>query len=239
VRSNGLTARSYTPVADLDPRLAASLLDDLAARGIAAYTNPVETPTTAGFDRPDIVSDVRDRLYVDAAAADRVSELLESAGAAGASADNEDLTWAQIVAGFDQRTDDGVPRWPVQEDVTEAPLSRDDLIDATRLVFGRDEAEDDEPAELRHRSDAGDASDRFVPPTPPPLPVLEPVDQLAWVGVLGGPLLLLLAALFGFDLPYWGSTLAVLSFIGGFIVLVVRMRDGSDDDWDPDSGAVV
>lgn len=69
-------------------------------------------------------------------------------------------------------------------------------------------------------------------------PQLEPWQQLAWVGVLGGPLLLLVAVLFSISLPTWVSLLAVVGFVGGFITLVARMDNGGSED-DPDGGAVV
>ena len=54
---------------------------------------------------------------------------------------------------------------------------------------------------------------------------------------MGGPLFLLIAALFWRDLPQLLLLLAVAAFVGGFAVLVVRMpRDRADDD---DDGAVV
>ena len=110
MRSNGLTARSYTPVADLDPVLATALLDDLKHQGVAAYTKPVESTTTSGFDRPEFRVRVRDRLYVDAVAFTRVRDLLAERDP-DLLDDNEDLTWAQLVAGFDQplSTDDVSP----------------------------------------------------------------------------------------------------------------------------------
>jgi hypothetical protein len=70
------------------------------------------------------------------------------------------------------------------------------------------------------------------------LPVLEPWQQLAWVGVVGGPLLLLVAVLFSISLPTWMTLLAVGGFIGGFVTLVARMDSGDTDD-DPGNGAVV
>jgi len=77
-----------------------------------------------------------------------------------------------------------------------------------------------------------------VPQPPPPLPRLEPYKQLAWAGVIGGPALLLLGALFTVGLPDWLSVLAVGGFVVGFLTLVATMDD-RDDDWDPGSGAVV
>ena len=42
MRSNGLQASSYTPVADLNPSVAEALLDELKERQIAAYCQPIE-----------------------------------------------------------------------------------------------------------------------------------------------------------------------------------------------------
>ncbi|WP_444544894.1 hypothetical protein [Streptomyces daqingensis] len=86
-----------------------------------------------------------------------------------------------------------------------------------------------------------DDEGHFVPPEPPPLPQTDPTTKFAWLGVLGGPLLLIFAILFQQDLTWWITTLGVGGFLGGFATLVARMRDGSDeDDWDdPGRGAVV
>jgi len=81
----------------------------------------------------------------------------------------------------------------------------------------------------------------FVPPEPPPLPQADPTTKFAWLGVLGGPLLLIFTILFQQELTWWIATLGVGGFLGGFATLVTRMRDGRDeDDWDdPGRGAVV
>jgi hypothetical protein len=84
-----------------------------------------------------------------------------------------------------------------------------------------------------------DAADRFVPPPPPPLPELDTVSQLAWGGLIGGPLFLVIAAIAGWALPSLLLGLAVLAFVAGFVTLVVRMKDKPPDDWDPGNGAVL
>ena len=66
---------------------------------------------------------------------------------------------------------------------------------------------------------------------------MDPVTQVAWVGLIGGPLLLLVAVVFGLTLPTFVSGLAVVGFVGGFVTLVARMQRNNPDD--PDSGAVV
>ncbi|GAB3114111.1 hypothetical protein GCM10027160_19390 [Streptomyces calidiresistens] len=81
----------------------------------------------------------------------------------------------------------------------------------------------------------------FVPPEPPPLPETDPTTRFAWLAVLGGPLLLILSAVLGFTMSWWVVTLGIGGFLGGFATLVMRMRDGrDDDDWiGPGNGAVV
>ena len=111
MRSNGLTAATYTPIADVEPPVAAGLLEDLRALGVAAYTTPAQSTSMSGFDGPEVRSGVRDRLYVDAASAARVRELIANRDP-GLIDDNEDLTFAQLVAGFD-RPLGGVAPWPV------------------------------------------------------------------------------------------------------------------------------
>ena len=282
MRSNGLTASAYSPVADLDPRVADALLQELKEQGVAAYTKPVESSTVSGFDRPEFRTGALDRLYVDAAESERVKALISDHDP-GLVAENDDLTWAQIVAGFDQPLRGDLHPWPVTEDIgataetaphatsnpgapaddndagsteatadatTDGEVSRlpgDRRAELRRWLAGRDAtgSEDDEEGlgdgANGSRGDGirrDDEEERFVPDPPPPLPQLEPWQQLAWVGVLGGPLLLLVAVLFSISLPTWVSLLAVVGFVGGFITLVARMDNGGSED-DPDGGAVV
>jgi hypothetical protein len=278
VRSNGLTAPAYTPVADLDPVLATGLLTDLREQGIAAYTKPVESTTTSGFDRPEFRSNVRDRLYVDSAASARVRGLLSERDPHLLDV-NDDLTWAQLVAGFDQPLEADTVPWPVQEDLgpadgavdsaypgmsggtgTDSVLPFTDLRNRARGLGSRDGSADPTTPPSDHPDDAtpphhepfDDADflastsktaapddETFVPEPPPPLPRPEPHRQVAWLGLVSGPILLLLVALFHLNLPDWVAFLGVLGFIGGFIALVATMNDRDDGDWGPDDGAVV
>ncbi|MEV5319685.1 hypothetical protein AB0K92_18855 [Streptomyces sp. NPDC052687] len=99
-----------------------------------------------------------------------------------------------------------------------------------------------EPAE-GHPDEADDGDDgdegHFVPPEPPPLPAADATAKFAWLAVIGGPVLLLLAVLFGWDMTWWLSTLGIGGFLGGFATLVMRMRTDDEDDDDPGRGAVV
>ena len=77
----------------------------------------------------------------------------------------------------------------------------------------------------------------FVPPEPPPIPRGDLMTRLLWGGAIGGPLFLLIAAIAWRDAPRMLILAAVAAFVGGFVMLVVRMpHDREDDD---DDGAVV
>jgi hypothetical protein len=244
MRSNGLTAPSYSPVADLNPQVAEALLTDLRERGVAAYTKPVETSSTVGFDAAEFRVAVKERLYVDASASLAVRELIASTDPAS-DLDNDDLAWARIVAGYDAPVAPASASWPPQEDLPPAMDSLGAPGDAPREESS--DRFDDEPALPQppgasptfgpvemHRS-----AEAFIPPEPPPLPHLAPAQQLAWVGLAGGPLLLLIAAVFAVTLPVWLSLAAVIGFVGGFLTLVAMMEDRHSDDGDSGDGAVV
>jgi hypothetical protein len=93
-----------------------------------------------------------------------------------------------------------------------------------------------EPAEEDFEEDD---EGHFVPPEPPPLPAADATAKFAWLGLLGGPVLLLLAVLLGWDMTWWLATLGIGGFLGGFATLVMRMRSDEEDDDDPGRGAVV
>jgi hypothetical protein len=98
-------------------------------------------------------------------------------------------------------------------------------------------------------SDAGDASrsdeagddteEHYIPPPPPPLPNLDPIAKGAWAALFGGPAYLLVTTLIGWTVPGWAALLAVMAFVGGFAVIVVRLGDGPSRGAGPDNGAVL
>lgn len=97
-------------------------------------------------------------------------------------------------------------------------------------------------AEESSESDFDESDEgHFVPPEPPPLPDSDTTSRFAWLGVLGGPLLLLAVVLFRVEMTWWITTLGVGGFLGGFVTLVMRMKDSDDEgeDDDPGRGAVV
>ncbi|MFD3663784.1 hypothetical protein ACFWVF_24920 [Streptomyces sp. NPDC058659] len=97
------------------------------------------------------------------------------------------------------------------------------------------------PAEPEQGPD-GSEEGHFVPPEPPPLPEADATTKFAWLGVVGGPVLMLVAVLLQWDMTWWLTTLCVGGFLGGFATLVARMKHDDDDDdgfGDPGRGAVV
>ena len=126
---------------------------------------------------------------------------------------------------------DDAPDRPGQDD--DAPRLGWDAIrphvggEAVRASAARDDDEDGALAAL---------DDHFVPDEPPSLRPTDPVSALAWLGALGGPLFLLVAALAWRTAPSVLIGAAVLAFVAGFVTLVVRMPDEREDT---DDGAVV
>lgn len=154
-----------------------------------------------------------------------------------------DAAFAAIVADFGLPVVSGVGPWPAAEDVDPE----------TRSATGPETTVFPDPARPRplqngprHRLPEGaaddrnapaDPEDRFVPPEPPPITSTDLASRLAWLGVLGGPLVLLLAALAWSRLPTLVVVLSLAAFVGGFITLVARLPRDRDDG--PDDGAVV
>lgn len=95
---------------------------------------------------------------------------------------------------------------------------------------------------LRRREPAKPAPDAFVdnwedeghftPPPPPEIPEGTPIKRMAWAGTLGGPLVLILIALTGWDPPRIVSIGAGLATIAGFITLVWNLPESREDGWD-------
>ena len=132
---------------------------------------------------------------------------------------DDEQVWADLVESFHASPDED-PRWPGSEDRYRKRGSRPART-----------ADSERPSRP-----PADPDDHFVPPPPPPLPRGDPVSRLAWAGVLGAPVFLVVAVALGWRLPSWATTL-VISLVAGFITLVTRLR--GHDPHDPDNGAVV
>ena len=73
----------------------------------------------------------------------------------------------------------------------------------------------------------------FVPPPPPELPEGTPLTRLGWVGLLGGPAILLILALTGWDVPRVVAVGAGAITLAGFLTLVWHLPDSRPDSgWD-------
>ncbi len=165
-----------------------------------------------------------------------------------------DAAFAEIIAGWDDPSDDSVPRWPVAED-KDGPDEDQDETAAHDVVEppGRSPTEDaptdpsgdDGPPvgsgqapELGPRDwEPAAVEEHYLPPEPPPLPRGDLPTRLAWGGVLLGPVFLLLAGLFWRDVGRLWIVGAASAFVGGFIALVARLPTSSEDD--DNDGAVV
>jgi hypothetical protein len=135
-----------------------------------------------------------------------------------------DALFDGIVSGFGTTTPNPVPRWSVRED-SDPPSNTDQTDRLLRQSSG--------PRDYELVEDDG----HFEPPTPPPLPETDPITRLAWGALLGGPGLIVLAAIFGLTLEPWIVLSAIAAFLGGFVTLVARMPGRKPDNWD--DGAVV
>ena len=131
--------------------------------------------------------------------------------------DHEQRAWDAIVADLSGQVDLG-PGFPKEHSLP--PLA----------------ADGDHPDPLADPVDLDDDdSDGFEPPEPPPLP--RPADTAArfsWAAVVGGPLIVILVNVLGWD--RWMAGAGVAITVGGFVALVARMKDREDDGND---GAVV
>ncbi|WNI25218.1 hypothetical protein [Streptomyces sp. ITFR-16] len=175
---------------------------------------------------------------------------------------DEDAVWKAIVAGYGEEPPDPPGARPFRsiEDLAlpdDGPLTaldpdkgigkrppKPDNPLGSSVVFapGVGGPRDYEPAE----PSAGDIDDEddsgeghFVPPEPPPLPEADVTAKFAWLAVVGGPVLLLVAVLLQWEMTWWLTTVCVGGFLGGFVTLVARMEHDDEDGDDPGRGAVV
>jgi hypothetical protein len=242
-RDNGLHAPSYDRLRDVETHLVDGLLERLRDVDVAAYSAP-----TAGKRGPygDTVLPLQpsDSVWVDSRRRDEAREVAERYLTEVA----EEMAWAGIVADYDMEALDEVPRWPASEDLPDAPrgdgdgegdgdgTSGEDPDGRFRTYSSFEDLRAATPAPPVARPDP---EDHFEPPPPPPLPQVDTISRFAWAGALGGPLLLVLAALAGFPLAGWVGLLALAAFMAGFVTLIARMKDRPPTDTGPDDGAVV
>lgn len=164
----------------------------------------------------------------------------------------DDATWQDLVARLqetpdlnpgetnsDQSAHPG-PAAAVQPDSRTPPDPRSPA-ERTRAIFEnqplrRDPNTDPStgPRDYSPRDDESDGS--FIPEEPPPLGSGEPLVILAWLGAAGGPLLLLLFAMFWRSAPLTVVLGIVALFVASSGYLLYRLPQHRDED---DDGAAV
>jgi hypothetical protein len=214
--SNGLPAQAWVAIGAIDPRLAEPLLSTLGSAGVGAYVAPFTSRQGSHLEM---------RLWVDASLrteAERVvaaslPEMRESL------AETEDERWSAIVASLQSSDADADKPWPDIEGYTSLSASGPDPS-----------SYDEEPPAPTY-----DEEEHFVPPDPTPLPPSPPLTRYGWMALLGGIALLVIPALFGHAIGSGLLAIGILAVIGGFLTLVMQLKDGPPADDGPDDGAVV
>ncbi|MDX3852902.1 hypothetical protein [Streptomyces sp. AK02-01A] len=176
---------------------------------------------------------------------------------------DEDAAWAAIVAGYGEEPADPPGAKPFKSveglAVLESERNRSKPDPDPEPAAPEKEQEDPKPAlggsvvfapgvggprdyqVAEPQEDDLDDGDEghFVPPEPPPLPESDVTAKFAWLAVIGGPVLMLVAVLLQWEMTWWLTTVCIGGFLGGFATLVARMGHGDDEDDDPGRGAVV
>ena len=103
---------------------------------------------------------------------------------------------------------------------------------AERHGAGRDTHGAGAPAEGPRDYETDDDGGEFVPEEPPSLAGTEPLTMLAWLGAVGGPVALLLSAMFWRSAPLLAIIGIVAAFVLGTVYLIMKLpqeKDGDDD----------
>ena len=216
-RGNGLTADTWVAICDVDPQLAASVLAALRDASVPAYVAP-STGSVGHYLEVRLPQTPTDRLWVDAARRTEAEQIVSAVLPELRTALDDDH-WAELVKS----------------------LESDDVVDRRAMPEVEGSASDktaDEPA-YEILPPAAHDDDHFIPPDPPLQPLENRYTRYGWIALLGGCLLLLVPALLGSTLSTGWLLIAVGGIIGGFVTLVMRMKDSPPTDSGPDDGAVV
>jgi len=229
---NGLPADEWLLLADVEALFTEHVLESLADQGIAAYAEPSTAPEAtylgsgrSGGPSDRVMVDRRYRSQARAVLAGLLPELRAEVAESRRQAD--DTSWQQIVNGLSSEGV-GSRRVDVDDAAGESEVAADEWSDVRP-----------DPANTGVDADLADEQEHYVPPEPPPFPTTDTVNRFAWVGLIGGPAFLILGTLLGWSVDGVAALLAVGAFVGGFVTLVARMKDGPSIDDDGDDGAVV
>jgi fatty acid desaturase len=83
---------------------------------------------------------------------------------------------------------------------------------------------------------ADEDTDSFVPEEPPSLAGTDPLTMLAWLGAVGGPVALLLSAMFWRTAPLLAILGIVAVFVLSVVFLIMKLPQEKDEN---DDGARV
>ena len=116
----------------------------------------------------------------------------------------DDAAWDEIVASLREPEGSRETPWPDSENV-DAPGAEPEPVPPEPDPPGRPPepviiwrgSSEDVDAEL----DRAVPDEHFVPPDPEPLPRADAISWAAWIGVIGGPLLMLLITAIGRSAP--------------------------------------
>ncbi|HEX6447418.1 MAG TPA: hypothetical protein VF053_20145 [Streptosporangiales bacterium] len=217
-RGNGVDADEYTFLGTTTRAVSDGLLRELADEGVAAYA---------------VTEDHEDeRLYVDRTSLAYARRLLRRhvEDAAREADGDDDAAWERLLADFNAEPADGPHPWPDAEDISEEerPKRRSRVV---RVQLDRDEPDDEDEPE--------DDEEHFVKPDPPELPRGDVLTKVAWAVMLLAIAYPIVSLATGWPLPGWAIALAVVVFIGGIVIHVLRIRDPRSDEPGSDDGAVV
>lgn len=140
----------------------------------------------------------------------------------------DDAVWQDLVARLEE-TPSGEPS------VEQSPVGTPTVEERVRAIF---EAQPQLPAAgpRDYFTPESDEDDGYQPPEPPALGVGDPLVVLAWLGAVGGPISLVLIAMF------WrsASTAVMLGIVAVFLASVTFLifRLPKTRDYDDDGAAV-
>ena len=243
--TSGLPAAAYAKLVDVDPPIAEHVIELLAQAKIPAYAEPLvgdtgpyrdvrapDRPTTRIYVERTRLGEARTAIsdglpsrraefHADAAARADADDMKR------ASSDRIDAAWEDIVAGF--HTAEPPPRPDVEGSGLSQRLVREHTEPPEQPLSGS-------PAPgPRDYIVEDDDDEGFTPPPPPPMPrPRDRFDAFAWIGLIGGPLAIILAFVLG--LGGWLAAAGFAAFTAGFVTLVAR---SSDRRHEGDDGAVV
>jgi hypothetical protein len=217
-RDNGLDSEEFSPVADVDPRLADHLLDVLGLQDVPAYVEPAPATTPSLADRLYVATDQTElaRTVLATIAAELGIEVARD----GHRHADSDLPRPDPLAGIDTEAEFAAIIAGLGE--LDRPLFE---FSVSPAVHATGEADVEQPAE------------HFVPPPPPPLPRMAGATVMALLVTLLGLAVLIFGSALGLptDFPLPAGVVLILF---GTVLLIMRLRPEPRDDSD-DDGAVV